>query len=139
MNHPFRWMRGRRRGRTDSEKRRGPLSRTIAGYSPQAMKLLYKPFGVIAGIIGAKLGERLFRALWAKLDSDEPPKPTRREATTGKVVAAAALEAAAHSGAKAATARATARSFHYLTGFWPGDEAKADGARTKEKEKGKRS
>ena len=110
-----------------------------AGYSPQAMKLLYKPFGVIAGIIGAKLGERLFRALWAKLDSDEPPKPTRREATTGKVVAAAALEAAAHSGAKAVTARASARSFHYLTGFWPGDEAKANGAKSKEKEKGKRS
>jgi hypothetical protein len=101
------------------------------------MKLLYKPFAVIAGIIGAKLGESLFRALWAKLDSDDPPKPTRRDATTGKVVAAAALEAAAHSGAKAATRRASARSFHYLTGYWPGDQSEADGA--KSKEKGKRS
>lgn len=97
------------------------------------MKVLYKPFALIGGIIGAKLGERLFRVVWAKLDSGEPPKPTLREATTGKVVAAAALEAAAHSGAKAATTRATARSFHYLTGFWPGDEAKADEKKSKEK------
>ena len=86
------------------------------------MKLLYKPFAVIAGVIGAKIGQRVFRAVWAKFDTDEPPKPTRREASTGKVVAAAALEAAAHSGAKAATTRATARSFHHLTGFWPGEK-----------------
>jgi Protein of unknown function (DUF4235) len=97
------------------------------------MKVLYKPFAVIAGLVGAKVGDRVFRALWAKLDSGEPPKPTLREATTGKVVAAAALQAAAHSGAKAATTRATARSFHYLTGFWPGDEAKADEQKSKEK------
>ena len=106
------------------------------------MKVLYKPFAVIAGIVGAKLGERTFRALWAKLDSDEPPKPTLRETTTGKVVAAAALEAAVHSGAKAATTRATARSFYYLTGFWPGDEAKTAEQKSKEKkekEKSKRS
>jgi hypothetical protein len=100
------------------------------------MKVLYKPFAVIAGLVGAKLGDRVFRALWAKVDSGDPPKPTLREATTGKVVAAAALQAAAHSGAKAATTRATARSFHYLTGFWPGDEAKAQ--EEKSKEKGKR-
>jgi hypothetical protein len=98
------------------------------------MKVLYKPFAVIAGIIGAKLGQRLFRVLWAKLDSGEPPKPTLREASTGKVVAAAALEAAVHSGAKAATTRASARSFHYLTGFWPGEEDKTQ----KSGEKGKR-
>ncbi len=104
------------------------------------MKLLYKPFAVIAGIVGAKLGERAFRALWAQLDGEEPPKPTLREATTGKVVAAAALQAAVHSGAKAATTRATARSFHYLTGFWPGDEAKAEEQKPekKKREKAKR-
>ena len=99
------------------------------------MKVLYKPFAVIAGIIGAKLGDRLFRVIWAKLDSGEPPKPTLREATTGKVVAAAALKAAAHSGAKAASTRATARSFHYLTGFWPGDDAKSKEDESKEKGK----
>lgn len=99
------------------------------------MKVLYKPFAVIAGVVGAKLGERMFRALWARVDGGEPPKPTLREAPTGKVVAAAALQAAAHSGAKAATTRATARSFHYLTGFWPGDEVKAEEEKSEQKGK----
>lgn len=90
------------------------------------MKVFYKPLGVIAGVIGAKIGHQLFRAVWAKLDTDEPPDPSHREASTGKVVAAAALEAAAVSGSKAVTTRASAQSFHYLTGFWPGDEAKGE-------------
>ncbi len=96
------------------------------------MKLLYKPFAVIAGLVGAKIGQAVFKAVWARLDTAEPPKPTHREASTGKVVAAAALEAAALSAAKAATTRASARSFHYLTGFWPGEKQ----AEEKEKKKG---
>lgn len=90
------------------------------------MKLLYKPFAIIAGVIGAKIGQAAFKALWAKVDTAEPPEPTHRQASTGKVVAAAALEAAALSGAKAVTTRASARSFHYLTGFWPGEEDKPE-------------
>jgi Protein of unknown function (DUF4235) len=100
------------------------------------MKVLYKPFAMIAGIVGAKVGQRMFRVIWAKLDSAEPPKPTRQDASTGKVVAAAALEAATLSGTKAVTTRATAQSFHYLTGFWPGDRPESE---KKKKEKAKRS
>ena len=93
------------------------------------MKLIYKPFAVIAALIGRKLGRQLFRAAWKELDGAEPPRPTVREASTAKVVGAAALEAATLAGARAATSRASAQSFHYLTGFWPGD-------RPKEKKKG---
>lgn len=89
------------------------------------MKLIYKPFALVAAAIGAKLGRRLFRALWIKIDGDEPPEVTAREASLHKVIGSAALEAAALAGAKAATSRASARSFHYLTGFWPGEEAKS--------------
>jgi Protein of unknown function (DUF4235) len=90
------------------------------------MKVLYKPFAIIAGAIGGKLGQGLFKALWAKIDAGEPPKPTIEEASLGKVVGAAALEAAAVAGAKAATTRASARSFHYLTGVWPGGHAEEE-------------
>ena len=90
--------------------------------SSNAMKLLYKPFSIIAGAIGGKLGQSVFKALWARIDGGEPPKPTVERASFGKVMAAASLEAAAVSGAKAATERASAHSFHYLTGFWPGDK-----------------
>jgi hypothetical protein len=84
------------------------------------MKVLYKPFALIASVIGAKLGQRLFHALWARLDDTEPPNPTTEEASLGKVVGAKALEAATVAGVAAAVDRASARSFHYLTGFWPG-------------------
>ena len=87
------------------------------------MKLLYKPFAIIAGVIAAKVGQSIFKAVWAKIDNEaEPPKGTTHEATVGKVVGAAALEAATLAGTKAVVDRASARSFEYLTGFWPGEE-----------------
>jgi hypothetical protein len=87
------------------------------------MKILYKPFALIAGAIGAKLGERVFRAVWARIDKAEPPEPTSRDAPVGKAVGAAALEAATLAASKAAATRASARSFQYLFGVWPGPES----------------
>jgi hypothetical protein len=84
------------------------------------MKLLYKPFAIISGVIGAKVGHQVFKAVWSKIDDAEPPEPTAADASLGKAVGAAALEAATLAGAKALIARASARSFHYLTGIWPG-------------------
>ncbi len=86
------------------------------------MKILYKPFAIIAGVIAAKVGQSIFKAVWSKIDEAEPPAGTTREATVGKVVGAAALEAATLAGTKAVVDRASARSFEYLTGFWPGEE-----------------
>ncbi len=84
------------------------------------MKLLYKPFGLIAGVIAAKVGRNAFKAIWAKIDSADPPDPTTEQASLPKVVGAAALEAATMAGVAAAVDRASARAFHYLTGIWPG-------------------
>jgi hypothetical protein len=83
------------------------------------MKVLYKPFAIIAGIIGAKVGQSVFRSLWAKLDKADPPPPTAGNASLGKVVGAAALEAATMAGIQAAINRASAKSFHHLFGVWP--------------------
>jgi hypothetical protein len=88
------------------------------------MKLLYKPFALIAGIIGARLGRSIFKNLWAKLDSDEPPKETSEEVSLGKVVGAKALEAATLAGTAAAVDRASRRSFEWLFGVFPGDKKK---------------
>jgi hypothetical protein len=92
------------------------------------MKLLYKPFGFIAGIIAAKIGQSVFRSLWARIDSGDPPPPTIRTASEPKVIGAAALEAATLAATRTAVNRASMRSFQYLTGIWPGEreaEAKA--------------
>ena len=85
------------------------------------MKILYKPFGIIAGLIGARIATSTFKAIWARIDEEAPPKPTTAEASFPKVVAAAALEAATMAAIGAAVDRAGARAFQHLTGIWPGE------------------
>ena len=88
------------------------------------MKLLYKPFSIIAGVIAARIGKALFKGLWSRVDRAEPPEPTAPEAPMPKVVGAAALEAATMAGVAAAADRVAAQAFHHLTGVWPGKPAK---------------
>jgi hypothetical protein len=84
------------------------------------VNFLYKPFGIVAGLIGAKLGRRAFNNLWANIDPEPTPEATAGDAPLVKVVAAAALEAATMAAIAATVDRAAARSFHYLFGAWPG-------------------
>jgi hypothetical protein len=90
------------------------------------MKLLYKPFGIIGGVISSRLGKTIFRRLWSRIDDREPPGARTADATTAKVVGAAALEAATMAGVAAAVERTTARVFHYFTGTWPGEKRKEE-------------
>ncbi len=90
------------------------------------MKILYKPFGIIAGLIGAKIANSVFKVLWGRIDEEAPPKPTTAEASFPKVVGAAALQAATMAAVGAAVDRASARAFHHLTGIWPGEQREPD-------------
>ncbi len=85
------------------------------------MKFLYKPFGIIAGLISSRLGRSAFRSMWSKIDDREPPGATTEEASLQKVVGAAVLEAAVMAGVGVAVDRAGAKAFQYLTGAWPGE------------------
>lgn len=87
------------------------------------MKLLYKPFSLIASFIASRIGKALFKGLWSRVDRSEPPEPTAPEAGMPKVVGAAALEAATMAGVSAAVNRVAAQAFHHLTGVWPGKPA----------------
>lgn len=82
-------------------------------------KLLYQPFGMLAGVIAGRIGRKVFERLWASIDDQRPPSPKQGDVDWRKAVAGAALEAAAYAGTKAAVDRLTAKSFHHLTGFWP--------------------
>lgn len=88
------------------------------------MRLLYKPFSLIFGIIGGLIAKKLFDAVWSLIDKDEPPAATEREATWPKVLGAAAVEGATFKMTRAAVDRAGARSFEHLTGVWPGPATK---------------
>lgn len=85
------------------------------------MKLLYKPFGIIAGLISARIGKALFSAIWSRIDDADPPSPGIIDAPMGKVLAAQMIEAATMASAAAVTNRASMRTFHHLTGVWPGE------------------
>jgi hypothetical protein len=84
------------------------------------MKLLYKPFGIVAGIVGGRLAQSVFKSLWARIDDGDPPSATTADASLPKIVAASAIEAATVAGIGAAVDRISMQWFRYLTGIWPG-------------------
>lgn len=86
------------------------------------MKIVYKPFALLASLIAARVGRGVFKSLWSKVDSQDPPDPTAPNVNLGKIVGAAALEAATMASVAAIADRAAARTFEYLTGVWPGQE-----------------
>lgn len=85
------------------------------------MKLLYKPFGIVAGIAGGMLARRIFDALWARIDDADPPRATTERASLPRIVGAAALQGATFAATRAAVDRAGARTFEHLFGIWPGE------------------
>lgn len=90
------------------------------------MKLIYKPFAIVASMLSARLGRNLFRSLWSTIDDGDPPGVNAAEATLPKVIGAAALEAATMAAVAAAVSRGTARAFQHLTGYWPEDKKVKD-------------
>jgi hypothetical protein len=83
------------------------------------LRLLYKPFAIMAGIISGKVSQSLFKTVWSKIDDQPPPKPGTGDGSTAKVVGAQALQAGVVAGVAAVVDRAFARVFHHLIGIWP--------------------
>ena len=83
------------------------------------MKLLYKPFAIITGLIVKRLSQSVFKSIWARIDEQPPPVPGTGEASTAKVVGAQALQGAVAFATAAAVNRTAARLFHHLIGAWP--------------------
>ncbi len=86
------------------------------------MKLLYKPFGIILGLVAGFAGRKVFDAVWGKIDEEDPPKATTELAPWGKVLGAAALQGAIFAVVRAAVNRAGAKSYEHVTGVWPGEK-----------------
>jgi hypothetical protein len=84
------------------------------------MKLLYKPFGIVAGLLAGLLSRRIFDAIWAQIDEEEAPKPTHSDVPMAKIVTAAALQGVVFKTTRAAVDHYGARGFYHLTGTWPG-------------------
>ena len=86
------------------------------------MKLIYKPFGIILGILGGLLGKRVFNFVWTKIDDEDPPKPTTHETSWPRLLGTAAMQGMIFRITRFVVDRYGAIGFHYLTGVWPGEK-----------------
>jgi Protein of unknown function (DUF4235) len=83
------------------------------------LRLLYRPLAIIGAIISGKVGQSVFRSIWAKFDDEPPPTPGSGVGSTAKVVGATALQAGVMAGTAAVVDRTLARFFHHIIGIWP--------------------
>jgi hypothetical protein len=86
------------------------------------VKLIYKPIGIVLGILGGIVGRKLFDFVWTKIDDEDPPKPTTEIAPWTKVIAAAALQGVIFRVTRVVVDRNGAQGWAYLTGVWPGEK-----------------
>lgn len=86
------------------------------------MKVLFTPISVIAGVIAGLIGTKIFERLWRLIDDEEPPSPEHRELSWSKLIAALVLEGAIFRLVKGLTDHAARRAFAKGTGTWPGEE-----------------
>lgn len=87
-----------------------------------AVKLIYKPFGIIMGIGSGLVATRIFNFVWELIDDEDPPKATTELVPLPKVFAAAAVQGVVYKTVRVAVDRAGARGFKHLTGVWPGEK-----------------
>ena len=86
------------------------------------MGLIYKPFGILLGIVAAVLGKRAFNFAWTKIDDEEPPKATTEETSWRRLLAAAAVQGVIFKTVRVTVDRYGAIGWRYLTGTWPGEK-----------------
>ena len=86
------------------------------------MGLIYKPFGIVLGILAGLLGKKLFDFAWTKIDDEEPPEATTQETTWGRLLATAAVQGVIFRVTRFVVDRYGAIGFNYLTGVWPGEK-----------------
>jgi hypothetical protein len=84
------------------------------------MNLLFRPVGLIAGLIAGLLAKKIFDASWQLIDGEQPPEADVRHISTSKLVLSLALEGAIFALVKGLVDRGARKAFANYTGAWPG-------------------
>lgn len=87
------------------------------------MSLVFKPVGILSGLVAGLVGRKIFELLWGLIDDQDPPEPKHRRIQLGKLAAALALEGAIFRLIRGFAEHGARRGFARLTGEWPGEEA----------------
>jgi len=86
------------------------------------LKLLYRPLGLLFGVLGGLLASALFGAVWKRLTGDpDTPSATDEDRGWREVLTAATVQGAIFGLVKAAVDRGGATGFRKATGEWPGE------------------
>ncbi len=102
------------------------------------IKLMYKPFSIIAGVLGGIIAGAIFKQIWKlAAHEDEAPDSTDVSKSWGEVLIAATVQGAIFALVKAAVDRGAAEATLKLTGIWPGSDSVADAAKEAGKEQAK--
>lgn len=84
------------------------------------VRILYKPWGAMAGVVGGVLAGAIFKRIWrAGRGENETPDATDPARGWAETAIAAALEGAVFGGVKAVVDRSAAAGFARATGTWP--------------------
>ena len=90
----------------------------------KSAKILYRPWGMIASMLGGLVAGQIVQLIWKKAvpgDQDHPPKPLESEYRLSQVLTAALVQGAIFAAVRALIDRGGARLFERATGEWPGD------------------
>jgi NhaP-type Na+/H+ or K+/H+ antiporter len=90
--------------------------------SNTAARVVYKPVGLLTGMVAGAIASMVFRHLWKRvLDEEDAPDPLQREYPWREIVLAAAIQGAIFAVVRAIVNRGGAEAFRKVTGIWPGD------------------
>ncbi len=88
------------------------------------MKLIYKPFAIVVGLLAGMLSKKAFEKVWAAIADEDPSDPDDRDATWTEVLISAAVSGVIIRVVQALIRRGGAVGFERATGFWPGDQTR---------------
>ncbi len=83
------------------------------------MKVAYKPFAIVVGLLAGMLSKKALEKIWARAATDEPADPEDRDASWTEVLVSAAISGAVMRVVQAAVRRGGASAFNRATGYWP--------------------
>ena len=90
------------------------------------MRLIYKPFGIVLGVLsGIVVARPVFNQVWGAFADEEPPDATTRDIHWAKLLLAAAVQGMVFRVVRVLVDRGLAKVWAGLTGTWPGEKRPA--------------
>jgi hypothetical protein len=86
------------------------------------MGLVFRPVGIVAGLLAGIVGKKIFDLIWGLIDDEDAPEPKHREIAMSKLVVALILEGAIFRVLRGLADHGARHGFARLTGEWPGEE-----------------